>query len=305
MAELRLLAQEISGQQKAPSTLRSYASDWKDFLAWCGRCGKRPLPASPDTLTLYLADSLRDRKVSTVERHSAAVRHYHVAAGHDSPTEDRTVIQLMRGARRKHGTKPAAKHAITPDQLRRMCHTQPKTDVGLRNQAILLLGFASGMRRSELSNLNIADIQISAKGMKVSIGRSKTDQEARGREIGIFHGSRVRTCPVRAMEKWLKIRGKKPGPLLTSLSPSRKTDQDRISDTTIWAIVKDAVTHIGLNPDLYGAHSLRAGCVTAAIEAGTPESLVMQRTGHKSIQTVARYVRPATLWARDPLAKAL
>lgn len=305
MGRLRLVIGRLTASKRSPNTLTAYASDWKHFGVWCAGAGRQALPATPDTIALYVAEMLDTFKVSSVERHVAAIRFKHVEAQHKSPTVDEQVTGIMAGARRERGTKPNRKAAITPPQLRQMCAKLPKTDVGTRNRAVLLLGFASGMRRTELSDLNIGDIDILPKGARVRIGRSKTDQEGKGREIGVFRGSRVRSCPVLAVEAWLKVRNKKPGPLFVSLSANAPGEQDRLSDTSIWRIVKDAVESIGLDPGLYGAHSLRAGCVTAAIENGTPESIVMLLTGHKSIQTVARYVRPATLWHRDPLAKAM
>jgi integrase len=188
-----------------------------------------------------------------------------------------------------------------------MIAKQPKSDVGVRNKAILLFGFASAMRRSELSALDVDDIDILKKGVRVQIGRSKTDQEGKGRTIGIFRSAKVRSCPVAALEKWLSIRGHKKGPLFTNLSNSapKTKEPQRLGGRGIWKVVKGAVDSIGLDAERYAPHSLRAGCITAAIEGGTAESIIMTLTGHRSIASVARYVRPANMWKHNPLRKAL
>jgi integrase len=170
----------------------------------------------------------------------------------------------------------------------------------VRDRALLLVGFAGGMRRSEVVALDVDDVEFRRKGMLIRIRRSKTDQEGKGREIGIFAGSRAQSCPVRAMKAWLYMRGKHDGPLFTG-----RKEGSRLVVAVVSLVVKRCVKLLGLDPRGYGAHSLRAGFVTAAAEAGMPETLIMQRTGHKSVQTVAKYVRPATAFSVDALARAL
>lgn len=306
VSKLRSSVRRLTAATRAENTITAYESDWRSFAEWCQSAGRRQLPARTETVALYIAEALETHKVSTVQRRVAAIRAKHLAEGHQSPTDHPDVTDVMRGARRTFGTSAEAKAAITASELLRMLATQPKTNIGARNRALLLLGFASGMRRSELVNLNVADIDFTTKGMRVRIGKSKTDQDGAGRIIGIFPGSQTKSCPVAAVKNWIAQRGKGHGPLFTNLSANAPDNtHQRLSTMTVWRIVKDAAEAIGLDPTLYGAHSLRAGCVTAAIEAGTSESAVMQRTGHKSIQTVSKYFRPANLWKNDPLAKVL
>jgi integrase len=171
---------------------------------------------------------------------------------------------------------------------------------------VLLLGFASGLRRSELAALDAADVSIVAEGLVVQLGRSKTDQEGVGRELGVHRGRRRVTCPVRAVEAWLEERGSWAGPLFPRLK--LRTDQvtgDRLSGTAIAEIVQVAAERAGLDPARYGGHSLRAGCATAAIANGASQQAAMGRTGHKSVTVFGRYVRHGSLFAVDPLAGAL
>lgn len=307
MDRLSKAVERITAGRQAKATVRAYDSDWRDFNAWCGAAGRESLPAKPATVALYLAEILETMRVSTAERRVAAIRHKHLEHQLETPTNDRQISNMLAGARREKGTRPVGKDALTPEQLMAMVAKQPKTNVGFRNKAILLFGFASAMRRSELSALKMGDIDILAKGVRVQIARSKTDQDGKGRVIGIFRSSKSRSCPVTALEKWLAIRGAKEGPLFVNLSASvsKSTTLKPLGDRSIWNIVKRAVKSIGLDASRYAPHSLRAGCITTAIEGGTAESVIMKLTGHRSLASVAKYVRPANIWKHNPLGKAL
>lgn len=305
MGKLRRMAKRITAHARASNTAMAYASDWRDFGNWCKRAGRATLPATPDTLTLYLTDLAQTKAMATLTRRICAISAEHQAAGLKTPyTAD--VKEFMCGCRRAYGRPQQGKAALSVDQLRRICTALVKlrTVNGVRDQAMLVLGFACGMRVSELVGLQIEDVTFQKKGLRVFIGKSKTDQEKKGREIGIFEGKRATTCPVRTLKKWLYVRGKSAGPLFTRSTHARAS-LDGIGATRFGYIMKECLTLIGEDPAPYGPHSLRAGCVTAAIQAGVPESLVMQRTGHKSMAVMARYVRPARLFQTDVLAGAL
>lgn len=306
MAQLRNLARSITAHSKASNTAIAYERDWRDFEAWCRRAGRESLPSTPDTLMLYLSDQAQRRAIATVNRRVCAISAHHKAAGQANPYTPE-VKQFMAGARRKFGKPQQGKAALTVEQLRRICSAlqKQKSVNAVRDQAMMVLGFAAGMRVSELVALEIGDIAFQKRGVRVFVAKSKTDQERRGREIGIFAGQRAATCPVRTLKRWLYVRGRQAGPLFTHASAERADTQNGLTTTRVQQIVKACVEMIGEDPAPYGPHSLRAGCVTAAIEAGMPESLVMQRTGHKSVQVLHRYVRPARLFRTDVLAGAL
>jgi integrase len=308
MQQLRTARAHLEGNGRALNTKRAYATGWADFAAWCASAGREALPAAAETLALYVVHCLGEhKKISTVEQRMAAVVHEHRAAGL-VPLQSEA-REVLRGARREFGTAEDSKAALTVDHLRAIVRALPKDCIGVRDRALLVFGFASALRRSELVALNLEDVTLTAKGIRVRVGKSKTDQEGAGREIGIFPGRRKASCPVTALKMWLYVRGKKPGPLFVAVGPHAVRGVDlaleRLTGAAVADALKRAVVLIGLDPHRYGAHSLRAGCVTAAAEAGVPESIIMQRTGHRCITTLARYVRPATVFSVDPLARAL
>ncbi|MBL8230325.1 MAG: site-specific integrase [Bryobacterales bacterium] len=305
MRALKADVQSLRTSTRSEATRRAYATDWREFTAWCGAAGRASLPADPETVSLFTAHELKaGRKLATVNRRLAAIAYEHKQHGHKSPvTED--VRSVVAGAKRKRGDDTTAKAALTVAHLKLICRKLPRTRMGVRDRALLLVGFASGMRRSELSALNVADVHVVKQGVRVMIKRSKTDQEGRGREIGIFCGKAKLSCPVTALQQWLYLRGKRPGPLFVGLGPRDEISGERLSAHAINDVVKRCVELAGLDPAGYGAHSLRAGCVTAAAESGVPESLIMKRTGHKSLAMVQRYVRPASAFSFNVLAKAL
>lgn len=311
MKRLRAVASALATASRSGATQSAYASDCRDFERWCLRARRKPLPATPETLMLYVASQLETHRVSSVERRVAAIADAHRVAGARSPSpKGGPVCGVLAGARRGKKAPSLAKAALRPEDLRHICVKLQRSHgrVAVRDRALLVIGFAAGMRRSELAGLDLADVQFVRQGLLVTIRRGKTDQEGKGRSVGIFRGSRASTCPVRSLVAWLKVRGKKPGPLFPGgpqLSGSRGS-APRLVGASINNIVRRAVKLVGLDPKLYGAHSLRSGFVTAAAEAGMPETLIMQRTGHRSVQTVARYVRPATAFSSgDVLRKAL
>jgi site-specific recombinase XerD len=305
VGNLRKRATELrQTHTRAAATRHAYDCDWRDFSAWCTEVGRGSLPATADTVRLYLVDQLQTWKLSTVERRLAAICSMHRDSGHEPP-HDRDTRELLKAARRAHGAPPASKAALSVDHLKQIIKTMPKGVVGTRDKAVLLMGFASGLRRSELVRLNVEDVEISPKGMLVTVRKSKTDQEGKGRQMGIPPAKNKALCPVAAVMQWLWLSGKGKGPLLCSLGPMCEITNNRLSAKGVAAIVKHHVERIGLDAARYAAHSLRAGMVTAALEAGVPESVVMLRSGHKSVLVLHRYLRPATVWATNPLAKVL
>jgi integrase len=194
------------GASRSPNTLRAYRSDFADFQEWAGTWQLASLPATPETVSGYLSwlASTGEVTAATIDRRASAISEAHKLSHLPSPTSDETVRKTLAGIRRVLGTAPRfQKTALATDDLRAMLdHMELDTLSGLRDRAILLLGFAGGFRRSELVALDVDDLEETAQGLRVRIRRSKTDQEGVGREVGIPFGRHVDTCPVKAWRAW-------------------------------------------------------------------------------------------------------
>ena len=298
---------------RAPKTISEQTDDWRNFTRWCAEAGREPLPATAATLELYVESELRRKgvksrrplKTTTVSRRVSTILVKHKEAGVAKPSTD-GAYNILANTRRKRLEQPGSKAALSPDELRRIVRALPKDQQGVRNRAILLVGFASAMRRSELSALDLADIEFTKLGFSIFIRQSKGDQEGQGAPLYIFHGNRATTCPLKALKGWLKVRGKWEGPLFTQMSGCGTGGilQDRLSGDAIYKVVTRSVESIGLDPKKYGGHTLRASCVTAALDAGESIPNIMERTRHKKIEMVARYHRPKP-FSHDIMAKVL
>lgn len=178
--------------------------------------------------------------------------------------------------------------------------TPPYKLIGVRDRALILLGFASSFRRSEIANLHAEDITDDNHGLRVVLRRSKTDQEARGREVGIPYGSNPQTCPVRALRAWREASGIEVGQIFVGMNHG-KVSAAAMNDGGIARLLKKYAKRAGINADIAG-HSLRAGLVTAAAQAGKSEHVIMQQTGHRSTATLRGYIRRATLFEDNAAA---
>jgi integrase len=253
------------------------------------------LPASSETVALYLTHLLQGHKLTTAERRASAISHYHRAAGHPSPVDGR-VRGLLLGAKRIRREQPRQVRALTVDEMRQICArlTEDGTRSALRNRALLVVGFLSALRRSNLATLTPEDVEFCQEGVILTVRKEKQDQIGRGRYIGLPRGKRAETCPARCLEAWLEVRGPAPGPLFRRLDNWRPGEP--MSGPAVAEVVKAAVKTLGLDPDEYGAHSLRAGFITAAAEAGVGELTIAATTGHRDMAILRRYIRRASVW---------
>jgi site-specific recombinase XerD len=203
--------------EKADATRRAYATDFRLFGEWCVARGAKSLPALPETVAAYLAsEAERGVKPSTIGRRCAAICYAHKLAGHVPPTTAEPVKATVRGIRRQHGMAPVKKAPATAELILAMVALGPAGLLGLRDRALLLLGFAGAFRRSELVALDVADLQEAESGLLVTIRRSKTDQEGKGRKVAIVRGSIA--CPVAAVRAWKDTAGVTTGPLFRQVS---------------------------------------------------------------------------------------
>ncbi len=201
-------ALKFARAEKAPATRRAYRSDFDLFRSWCEAKGLAGLPAQPETIAAFLAaEAGRGIKAATIGRRVAAIRYAHKLAGHEPPTNSEVVKATVRGIRRSIGAAKTRKAPLLAEVARAMAQAAPPSLKGLRDRAMLLLGFAGAFRRSELVALDVSDIQEEEDGARVTIRRSKTDQEGIGVTIAVVRGGTASTCPVRALRAWLQAAG--------------------------------------------------------------------------------------------------
>jgi site-specific recombinase XerD len=290
-------------KSKAENSRRAYRADWQDFTAWCAKYRRAPLPASPDTVAYYLADRSRDLKTSTLQRRLATIAEAHRASGHDSPTRQAQVKLVWAGIRREKGTAQTHVKPVLTKHIRLMVSHLPDSLLGVRDRALLLLGYAGAMRRSDLVGLDVTDLAVSDDGLIVLVRKSKTDQTGEGRKIGIPFGQHVETCPVRAVQAWLDLAGIGEGPVFRSMNKHGHVLESRLSGKSVATVVKRSLVAAGKSARHFAGHLLRAGLITQAAMAGVSERAIQDQSGHKSLAVMRRYIRDGSLFRENPAAK--
>lgn len=293
-------AHEYARRSRSSSTIRCYATDWADFTAWCGLNEMIPLPAEAKTVALYISDLAEDHKPSTIQRRLSAISQAHQIRGFDSPTKNEAVRSVLKGIRRTLGTAPAEKAPLLASDIREMVAGLPDSLLGCRDRALLLLGFAGAFRRSELVGLNVEDVTFSEDGMVILLRRSKTDQEGQGRKVGIPLLPHSEACPVAAVRRWLEVSGIESGPLFRRIAIGGRLQPQRLCAGWVAATVKRRLPG-GRDAARFAGHSLRAGFVTSAAVGGASVKAIMRQTGHRSLETVMRYMREASLFKGNAL----
>jgi site-specific recombinase XerD len=302
LAEIADRASEFMHQSKGKNTIRAYRADWAHFTVWCQSHGQASLPATPETVALYVTDLSSTHKPSTITRRISAISQAHQIAGLETPTGSAKVRLVMAGIRRSMGTAQKGKTPILVDDLRRMLAGLPGNLLGVRDRVLLLIGFCGAFRRSELVALDAADVSVTREGLVVTIRRSKTDQEGEGRKIGIPYASHLETCPVRSLQDWLEKSGITEGPLFRPIDRFGRMASARLSAAAVADIVKRYAAAVGLDATEFAGHSLRSGLATSAAAAGASERSIMRQTGHRSEKMVRRYIKDGSLFRENAVA---
>jgi len=285
-------ASRFAAASRSEATRRAYASDWNIFIAWCESRGLPALPASPETVSLFLsAEAEAGRKASTLGRRVSAIRLAHTSTGLEPPTAAEAVKTTMKGIRREIGTAHVKKAPATAPCILEMVSHCPPTLAGLRDRAILLLGFGGAFRRSELAALMVDDLEETDEGLRVHVRHSKTDQEGAGEVVPVIRGERE--CPVKATRAWLSAAGIEEGPVFRRVRRWDHVSPAPLAPRSIGELVKRYAGLAGLKASDFGGHSLRAGFLTSAAENGASIFRMMDVSRHKSVDTVRGYVRRA------------
>jgi len=295
-------ARDYAAHAKAENTLRAYRGDWRDFEGWTTAHGLEALPATPETVALYAAALASRAKVATIRRRLATISGAHRAAGLESPTSSPAVSAVLAGIRRDKGDAQTRKAPVVTGTLRRMAEALPAGLVGIRDRALLLVGFAGAFRRSELVGLRLEDVEFPLEGLVLTLRRSKTDQEGKGERVAIPHGANPETCPVRALSAWIEAAGISEGPLFRSVTRHGRISPEALSPEAVAIVVKRSASRVGLDPATFSGHSLRAGFATAAAQAEVPEWRIARQTRHRSLVILGRYIREANLFRKNAAA---
>lgn len=293
-------ARGYRAQAKAANTLRAYTSDWNQFESWCDERSLDPLPARPEAVATYLASlALGGKADTTIGRHLAAIGWKHRQDGLVAPVQrdERMVIaDTLAGIRREARARPSArKVAITASELAAMIAAADGQGTrAIRDRAIMALGLAAALRRSELVALEWRDVELVERGLRLTLRHSKTDQEGEGQVIAVPSGKTLK--PVKRLQAWLAVRGGGAGPLFYRIDPQGRMTDQPMSDRSIARLIQKYASRIGLKPDMVAGHSLRAGFLTEASRTGATIAKMQEVSRHKKVEVLLGYVRSAELF---------
>lgn len=301
-------AKAYARASQAENTRRAYGADWRHYSSWLRRRGLAELPSDPATVGLYLADCADNSwrgveacSVATLERRLSGIAWRYRSLGEVLDLRDRHIATVLAGIRRKHARPPAQKAAIFADELLDMLASLDMDLRGIRDRAILAIGFAGALRRSEIVGLDCGPdqsedgsgwIDIQAGGVLLTVS-GKTGW----REVEIGRGSRPETCPVALLETWLRLGRVAHGPVFRPIARKNGgVGSERLTDKHVARLVQSTALKAGIRGDLtegerkraFGGHSLRAGLASSAqIE----EAHVQKHLGHASAEMTRRYQR--------------
>ncbi|TGN65751.1 site-specific integrase [Nocardioides eburneiflavus] len=280
---------------RTESTRRVYAGVWSRWERWCASRGVAVLPSDPLAVCAYLTEQAADgRAMGTLDLICTVIRHVHRMCDLHNPTDALAVHQVRRGLRRTYGSAPRRlARPLSVEEIHQIVDGIDRaTPIGIRDAAMILLGYASALRRSELVALTLGDIEDKPAGLLLHIRRSKTDPDGHGAVVGVAHGQRAATDPVAALNAWRGIRGAAPGPVFTRIWGSTISLQ-ALTGHVPARMLRARAEAAGLDGTRITAHSMRAGHATTAALAGVPLDRIAAQTRHKDIGVlVNRYIRP-------------
>ena len=300
-------ARDYARAAASDNTLKAYTKDWAHFARWCRMKGADPLPPSSEMIGLYLADLASPSgkapalSVSTIERRLSGLAWNFVQRGFTLDRKNRHIAAVLAGIKRRHARPPVQKAAILAEDILAMVATLPFDLRGLRDRAILLLGYAGGLRRSEIVSLDVHKddtpdsggwVEIMEKGALLTLN-AKTGW----REVEIGRGSTEPTCPVRALEQWLHFAKIDFGPVFVGTSrDGKRASETRLNGKHVARLIKRTVLNAGIRAELpekerlalFSGHSLRAGLASSA---EVDERYVQKQLGHASAEMTRRYQR--------------
>lgn len=319
LATARVAAAAYARRAKADNTRRAYRAGVRAWCAWCELHALPCLPARAGDIAAFLAaERGRGLGAATVELRRAAIRYLHFIAGCPVPTAEARVAETVAGIRRDaaaRGQLPAKKLAATADLLRQILAPIPGDLPGLRDRALLLLGFAGALRRAELAGVLAEHLAPAARGLRLTLPRSKGERGGRAVTVAIPYGA-TDLCPVRAIRAWQAAAGIAAGPLFRRIwqPPRGRTGQatplPRLGDAAIGPgsvarIVQARAAAAGFDPAALGGHSLKRGALTTGMEQGAHPTRLKHLGRHKSYAVLDEYLSLGDPFDSHPLAGVL
>jgi integrase len=304
-------ARDYARKSTADNTNLAYKKDWDHFASWCRRKGAEPLKSDPQVIGLYIADLASPQDgtlsaspplaVSTIERRLSGLAWNFKQRGLHLDRQDRHISTILAGIRREHAKPPAQKEALFAEDIIEMISILPFDLRGMRDKAILLIGYAGGLRRSEIVGLDVGKdetedssgwIDILDEGAVIWI-RGKTGW----RDVEIGRGSTHSTCPIHALEQWIHYSKIAHGPIFRAVTRDHSSvKSERLNDKHISRLIKKCILDAGIRTDLpeterlrlFSGHSLRAGLASSA---EVDERYVQKQLGHSSAEMTRKYQR--------------
>ena len=319
--EIAEKAATYSEQSQSENTRLAYDGDWRTFQEWCAQHGATSMPASASTVAAFLVDTAGKVSVSTQRRRLAAIKAMQRREGHHLDLSTGKFQDIWKGIRRTHGRAAVKKAPMVTAVLRNSLDLLPAGLLGARDRALLLVGFAGALRRTELCSVEVAErteanwIEDGPDGLTVHLARSKGDQEGEGQTVGIPFGSNQATCPVRAWRAWLEISKITEGAAFRSINRHGQLGKDPLCDHSVALIIKRAITagavangaskeEAETAAKKFAGHSLRSGLATSAAANRAPGHLIQRQLRHKKYETTVGYIQAAELLMENAAAMA-
>ncbi len=322
LATARRTADTLARLAKAENTRRAYRAGVRAWCLWCDRHGLPALPAAPADVAAFLSEQRypvppgKPLGVNTLKLRAAAIRYLHYLARLPSPTATADVGETLTGisrVARQAGQGPRPKLAARVAILREIVAAVGDNLPGLRDRALLLVGFAGAFRRAELARIEVRHLEETEYGVRVTLPVSKGDRRMAGVQVGIPYGSSD-LCPVRALRRWLGAAGIADGAVFRRIwatprpknpkpgwRPVHVVGQDAIDPGTVARIVKARGKAAGFDADLLGGHSLKRGAMNTAKDRRAHPTQLKQLGRHASYATLGTYLEEGDLFEDNAL----
>ncbi|MBF0357804.1 MAG: tyrosine-type recombinase/integrase [Magnetococcales bacterium] len=237
----------------ADNTRAAYWGDLRRFMDWGG-----VVPASSKTVASYLVAHANSHKYATLARWKVSIGKSHTAKGLPDPTKTELVHAVLKGIKQKHGQDQRQVAPLTKEKIISMVSNMGDRLKDKRDKALILVGFAGGLRRSDLISLKREDLSEKEDGWEIILSKS---------QVGIPKAS-GQVCAAKALKEWLEVSEITEGAVFQGINRHGKRSGKPLTGHGVALIVKERVQSIGLDPAHYSGFSLRAGLISSSADQG-------------------------------------